>query len=182
MNMLVVSGCSSNKQDIKFDENEALTQVEESLEVVDESTEDTQIYVYVCGQVNNPGVYNFSQGSRIYEAIKAAGDATKEARLEGLNLASIMADGDKIYVPGAEEAIVEDASDDLQRDASGLVNINTATVDELKTLPGIGDAKANAIVSYRESNGKFLTIDDVMKVNGIKESAFSKIKDLISVK
>lgn len=135
------------------------------------------IYVYVCGQVNSPGVVILNAGARVYEAIAAAGGMTGDALVNAVNQAETVTDGQMIYVPGiGEEYVIETSSL-----GDGLVNINTAGVDELMTLPGIGESRANAIIDYRESAGGFSTIEDIMLVSGIKESAFSKIKDYIKI-
>lgn len=155
-----------------------------------QSTEASIIYVYVCGKVNVPGVYELPEGTRIYKAIEAAGGATEEAALENLNLAAVVSDNSKVYIPGINEEYdnnmqVDIAADEnIHNDAavSSLVNINTASKSELMSLPGIGQAKAEAIIAYRETSGDFANIEDVMKVSGIKNAAYEKIKDYISVK
>lgn len=147
------------------------------------------IYVQVCGQVNNPGVYKLSAGARVYEAVSMAGGFTDLALQNNVNQAQTMCDGEQIYVPaqGEETQPMNDNEAGSNTGMSGisgqgnLVNINTADVDKLKTLPGIGDARANAIISYRESNGSFGSIEDIKNVSGIKDAAFDKIKELICV-
>lgn len=158
-------------------------------EVISEAVSESQIcYVYVCGQVNSPGVYEASQESRIYEVIEAAGGATENGCLEALNLAEPVYDGRKIYVPSYEEYELSGRSEwqneseqviSEQSPDSGLININTADVNTLMNLPGIGSTRAAAIVEYRRNNGSFECIEDIMKVSGIKEGAYNKIKDLI---
>lgn len=157
--------------------------------ITDTSIEDTSlsnIYVYVCGSVNAPGVYEFPQGTRIFKAIEVAGGLTDTAKPESINLADVLNDGDKIYIPDInDETLPSDVNSDnssLMGSASnGLININTASKTELMSIPGIGESKANAIIAYRESTGSFATIEDVMKVNGIKNAAFEKMKDYITV-
>ncbi|MBU5468920.1 helix-hairpin-helix domain-containing protein [Falcatimonas sp. MSJ-15] len=154
-----------------------------------QSTEASIIYVYVCGKVNMPGVYELPEGTRIYKAIEAAGGATEEAALENLNLAAVATDNSRIYIPGINEEYDNNmqtgtaADENVYNNTStgSLVNINTASKSELMTLPGIGQAKAEAIIAYRETNGEFGSIEDVMKVSGIKNAAYEKIKDCISV-
>ncbi len=152
------------------------------------------IYVHVCGQVKEPGVYPLKEGSRLYEAIDMAGGVTEEGVSDALNLAAVLEDGMRIMVPDREQAqkwteagvdpadspgvTVKSASD---QEKSGKVNLNRASVEELMTLTGIGQSRAEAIVRYREEIGSFQTIEDVMKVSGIKENAFNKIKDNITV-
>lgn len=143
------------------------------------------IVVYVTGQVHTPGVYNLGQDARIYEAIELAGGFTRKACKISMNLAERVVDGQHIHVLSNEEyaninnnetAIIDEASSD------SLININTANKEELMQLPGIGEAKANAIITFRENSGDFNTIEEIMQVPGIKEGAFAKIKLLIKVK
>jgi len=138
------------------------------------------IYVYVCGHVKEPDVYALSAGTRLYEAIKAAGGALEDADLQQLNLADQLTDGQRIYVPAEGESVTS-AEYTEDKTSNGLVNINTATAEQLQTLPGIGQAKANAIVAYREANGNFSSIEDLRKVPGIKEGVFGQVQSLICV-
>ncbi len=142
-------------------------------------------YVYVCGQVVFPGVYEVTADSRIYEVIELAGGATADGCLESLNLADRIWDGQKLYVPSKDEynqTMTDGYWQNIQETAgSGLVNINTADRDELMTLPGIGSTRAEAIIEYRNIHGAFGSIEDIMNVSGIKEGAYNKIKDLICV-
>lgn len=136
------------------------------------------ICVYVCGNVVSPGVYEIASGMRVADAIELAGGVLEEADETVLNLADYVTDGQRIYVPNKEEA----AAGNYEQDADGgLVNINTAGINELTTLPGIGQSRAESIISYRENNGKFQSIEDIMNISGIKQAAFSKIKDYICV-
>ncbi len=158
-----------------------------------EQEEGTQIlncYVYVCGNVVNPGVYEAAPDARVYELIDMAGGASKTGCLEALNLADHIYDGQKLYVPDYDE--YESGREFGQNDgdayvaegnsALGLVNINTADLQQLMTLPGVGQSRAQAIVDYRNEHGSFECIEDIMNVTGIKEGAFSKLKDYICVK
>lgn len=141
---------------------------------------DTMIRVYVCGAVANPGVVEIPQGSRVEDALEAAGGFGAEAGREAVNLADWVSDGQKLYFPKEGEAVEEPQA---QADsASGLVNINTADAAALCTLPGIGESRAQDIISYREANGGFGACEDIMKVSGIKTAAYEKIKDKITVK
>ena len=186
-----------------------------SLDVKNEKGESNRsIYVYVCGAVLEPNVYELSEDARIIDAINAAGGVTKEAGTQYLNLASIVSDGQKIYVPTEneiEEALAAgnlqystvvnitsnqiDISDNYssynseqqnsnleQVSNNGRININTASSDELQTLQGIGASKAQKIIDYREFNGEFSCIEDIMLIPGIKEGMFNKIKDSICVR
>lgn len=151
--------------------------------------EEACIYVHVCGSVERPGVYELSVGSRVYEAVEAAGGFAEEASVDFLNLAMEAGDGMKIEVPTVSQAeqwradgITGMTSDKRSAAASpAVVNLNTAALEELMTLKGIGQSRAEDIIRYREANGPFRSIEDVMKVPGIKEGAFEKIKDSISV-
>lgn len=144
-------------------------------------------FVHVCGEVENPGVYELKEGQRVFEAIAAAGGFGEQAARDYLNLAEAVWDGMKLEVPNREQ--VPDTERTAQIKGQGMeqgskpskVNLNTATREELMTLRGIGEAKAEDIIRYREEQGGFGCIEDVMKISGIKEAAFQKIKDDISV-
>ena len=153
---------------------------EDAKETESISAEPETIYVYICGHVKEPDVYALTAGTRLYEAIKAAGGALEDADLQQLNLADQLTDGQRIYVP-AEGETAASAEYTEDKTSNGLVNINTATVQQLQTLPGIGQAKANAIVAYREANGNFSSIEDLRKVPGIKEGVFGQVQSLICV-
>ena len=154
-----------------------------------ENSEKSAVYVYICGEVINPGVYELSGDSRIYEAVDAAGGFTENAARECVNLASKVSDGMQITIYNREEAAslqADSASVDGNAgksgtSGSGLVNLNTATKEELMTLKGIGESKAEDIIRYREKSGGFKKIEDIMKISGIKENGFQKIKDSITV-
>ena len=154
-----------------------------------EASEET-CWVHICGQVADPGVYELPKGSRIFQAVEAAGGFTGQAEDELLNLAGMVTDGMKITVLSKDEARVlenEDreciagAGDADSGNTGGLVNINTASREELMTLKGIGASRAEDIIRYREEFGEFQKIEDIMKVSGIKDAAFQKIKDSITV-
>lgn len=138
------------------------------------------LYVHVCGQVKEPGVYQLEEGARIYDAVQMAGGLTEEAWEEAINLAKVITDGEQIRIPDQTEGeflLIEE-----RQTESGLINLNQATKEQLMTLTGIGEARAKDIIAYREEHGGFQTIEDVMKVPGIKEAAFAKIKNEIVVK
>lgn len=143
-------------------------------------------YVYVCGAVAVPGVYSLPSGSRIYQAIEAAGGIVENAAPESLNQAEQIEDGQMIQVLTKEEVQngqVQTGSEmqGNENAGDGRVNLNTATEAQLMTLPGIGEAKAESIISYREEHGNFSSVEDIMKIEGIKEGVYSKIKDSITV-
>ncbi len=138
-----------------------------------------QIAVYVCGQVKSPGVVYLPEDARAVDAVEAAGGLTEDADAEYINLAARVADGEKLYIPDWQEGLTL-REQDMQR-LSGLVNINTADAEQLMTLPGIGESKAQDIIAYRNEHGAFSRIEDLMKVSGIKESLFIKVKERIVV-
>ena len=154
-----------------------------------ENSEKSGVYVYICGEVAASGVYELSEDSRIYEAVDAAGGFTENAARESVNLASKVSDGMQITIYNKEEAASLPAGSGSAvgntgqggTSGSGLVNLNTATKEELMTLKGIGEAKAEDIIRYREKSGGFKKIEDIMKISGIKEAGFQKIKDNITV-
>ncbi|MBQ2106147.1 MAG: helix-hairpin-helix domain-containing protein [Lachnospiraceae bacterium] len=151
----------------------------QSAPVTESPTESIKIYVHICGEVNNPGVYELAEGSRIFEAVEAAGGFTEEAAQASLNLAQVISDEEQIVILSQEEA-AEKAR--LEREqAAGIVNLNTASKEQLMTLPGIGESRAEDIIRYRKESGGFQNIEEIMSVPGIKESAYLKIKDSIAV-
>ncbi|WP_099466510.1 helix-hairpin-helix domain-containing protein [Konateibacter massiliensis] len=151
-----------------------------SEEEQDKNEKTTVICVYICGEVQNPGVYEVEEGARLYQVVELAGGILDTASRNYLNLAECVTDGQKVMVPTEEEA--EQLETAKEEAASGLVNINTANEEGLTTLPGIGAAKAKSIIAYRESKGGFQSIEELMEIEGIKEGVFNKVKDLITVK
>ena len=157
-------------------------------------TENTVIYVDVTGAVKAPGVYTLPAGSRVFEAIALAGGAREDASLENLNQAGILQDGQQIRVYTEEEAAqmaqqgslpslpgAETAAGQKESQEASKVNINTAGKEELMTLTGIGETRAEAILAYRQETGGFQAPEDLMQVEGIKEKTFEKLKDQITV-
>lgn len=168
------------------------------------SEESKTIWVHICGEVLQPGVYELPQGARIWDALQEAGGVTGQAEADYLNQASLLEDGMKITVPSRMQAEQWETNGEtgVQKgqevsakqgasavgiegqgpgEQSGKVNLNTADEAALCTLPGIGASRARSIIAYREKNGPFAQIEDIMKVTGIKEAAFAKIKDYICV-
>lgn len=139
--------------------------------------EKPRIYVYVCGAVNNPGVVILQEGSRAQAALEAAGGFRQDARRDYVNLAAKVSDGEKLYFPTEEET----ADSPEESVGDGLININTADEAALCTLTGIGESRARDILRYREENGPFENCEDIMKVPGIKDSVYSKIRDRIKI-
>ena len=174
-------------------------------ELSDASSEEAKtLVVHICGAVSAPGVYELPAGSRIIDAVEAGGGFLPEADEACCNLAEEIVDGCQIYIMTKSESCAEGQTEkkagiqtspdsDMQTTdrnvrsnsttalENGLVNLNTADVAALMTLPGIGESRAKAIISYREQHGAFAKIEDIMKISGIKQAAFSKIKDKITV-
>lgn len=171
-------------------EESAGTQAQETDTVSEKAAaeKDAVIYVDIGGAVCNPGVYALAADARVYEGIEAAGGLLPEAYTKALNQAQLLSDGEKVYVPTAEEwegagqenAAFESAFQTQEQD-DGLININTADADKLCELPGVGESRAQAIIAYREENGPFTDIAQIQNVSGIKSGLFSKIRDLIKV-
>ncbi|MCM1264473.1 MAG: helix-hairpin-helix domain-containing protein [Butyrivibrio sp.] len=185
-------------------------QAGEGVTAAAQADEPTVIYVHICGAVVNPGVYELDEGSRVFEGIKAAGGFSEDASTDYVNQAQTLKDGQRLIIPTLEEVEAakenglykepwesgadvgisdsgtsadignNDAVDLVNSD--GRININTADEGELSTIDGIGAGKAAAIVKYRQENGDFKSIEDIMKVSGIKEGTYEKIKDKIAVK
>ena len=159
-------------------ESEVLSEVQNT-PVTESPTEPIKIYVHICGEVNNPGVYELAEGSRIFEAVEAAGGFTEEAAQASLNLAQVISDEEQIVILTQDEA-AEKARQEREQ-AAGIVNLNTASKEQLMTLTGIGESRAEDILRYRQESGGFQAIEEIMNVPGIKESAYLKIKDSITV-
>lgn len=190
---MLLNGCGSVAQDeIAWSLEEEEVALSESFEEKNAETEcmtitqEAVIYVYVCGAVENPGVYEIPEGSRLFELIDSAGGMLENADVTSQNLARVVQDGEQIQILTKEEtkelkasgvSVVTGNAAQKQK----LVNINTASVQELTTLTGIGESRALAIIAYREENGLFQNIDGIKKVAGIKEGLFEKIKNQITV-
>ncbi len=148
-----------------------------------------KIFVYVCGAVKESGLYEMPKGSRGLNAVEMAGGFAEGADRDYLNLAAVLTDGQRLYIPFLKDTESISPGDrieggDGEHGAVGTVskvNINTAGVEELMTLSGIGEARAKDIIAYRTKVGAFLTIEEIMNVSGIGESRFEKIKDSIRV-
>lgn len=144
-----------------------------------ESQED--IFIQLCGAVNKEGVYKVSIGTRIFEVVEMAGGLSSDAATNVVNQAREARDGELIFFPTKEEALNGKISNDISvYNDSSLININTASKEVLMTLPGIGEAKANSIIKFREKNNGFNDITEIMQVSGIKEAVYENIKDLIT--
>lgn len=183
---ILLTSCKKDS-DIEFGKNieteteevvtKSLTKESESATV----TLEEYIDVFISGCVNNPDVYTLKKGSIIKDAVEMAGGFSENACRDYVNLAKKLESGEHIIIPSQDEVkvldpvLVEDAPS-----SSSLVNINKASKEELMSLPGIGERKAEAIIKYRNSKS-FSHIEDIMNISGIKESAFNKIKDKICI-
>lgn len=156
-----------------------------NLESETDKESDKLICVYICGQVQNPGVYQVATGSRMYQVVELAGGILETGAENYLNLAEEVTDGQKVVVPTPEEASQAETSQTgatQEETSSQYININTANEETLTTLPGIGASKAKSIITYREEKGGFQSIEELMEIEGIKEGVYNKVKDLITVK
>ena len=145
------------------------------------TSQETIIFVDIKGAVKNPGVYQMKAGDRVKDGLDAAGGLTDEADSQKVNLAQRVEDQMVIVVPKVGEEATEIPAGVTSKEASkeGKVNINTATVEELKTLKGVGEKKAEAIIEYRKKNGSFKTKEDLMKVRGIGKKLFESFQERI---
>ena len=184
--------CTEPGEDQESETAEPVSEVTDSM--ADPS--ETQLAVYVCGAVFSPGVYYLPPGSRVCDAIDAAGGFSGDADTQWLNLARPVIDSEMLSVCTTEEAaslkelgIGPDQVPDRQGlsgagetgDLSGKIDLNSASVEQLMTLPGIGESKAEAIIRYREESGPFSCTEDVMNISGIKDRVYSQIEDCITV-
>lgn len=207
--ILCLTGCSGIGKDADKSSVESLEELDvsdtsgvdekkHSQESAQEETQKSkaqQVCVYVCGQVKHPGVYRLDADSRVCDAITAAGGLTKKAAQTAVNQAEKLEDGQQIYIPSQKELSSgngKEASDsgeagsgiqsgESNKTSSGKVNINTAGKEELMTLSGIGEARAQAILQYRESNGRFQTKEQLKEVEGIKDGIYGKLEDQIEI-
>ncbi|MCI5882930.1 MAG: ComEA family DNA-binding protein [Eubacterium sp.] len=141
-----------------------------------------QIYVHIVGAVKKPGVYIFQHKPRVIEVVDKAGGFTKDAVVSMINQAEVVEDGTQLTIASSKDNKKKEKSQNKGTDAnSGKVNLNQASKEELMTLTGIGEAKAVAIIAYREANGRFQKIEDLMNITGIKEGVFDKIQSQICV-
>ena len=139
------------------------------------------VVVDVAGWVRRPGVYEFTEGARVIDAIDAAGGARPGALLQALNLAAPLADGTQILVPREGQEGVAPPPVTGGAVAGGLINVNTAAATELEELPGVGEVIAQAIVDYRTENGSFTSVDQLLDVSGIGDATLENIRDLVTV-
>ena len=163
---------SSNKVEIEDDENLNASK--------EEYLDDEYYYVDIKGCIKNPGVYKLIKGSRVKDVIELAGGLTSDSDTSNINLAKIIEDEMVINI----NSVNDNSGNNYGMNStnlSDLININTASLEQLMTLSGIGESKAKSIISYREENGNFNEIEDITKVSGIGQALYEKIKDYITV-
>lgn len=193
----IVSGCGSGTGEVSLEEmlaqgqestkedGNGLTEAEVQVDKQAESALQATVWVHICGEVQRPGIYELPEGSMVYDGVARAGGFTEKADTTYYNLAATVSGGMKIEIPSkqnsGENSSAETATSGDGHGDTGLVNINTATSEVLQTLPGIGASRAADIIAYREKNGGFGDTADIMKVSGIKEATYEKIKDYITV-
>lgn len=182
----LLTACASETSDVIYTDMEITAEAES--EFVPESALSSQVqkdvYVQVNGEVQNPGVYQVRSDFRVFQVITLAGGFTELADSEAVNMARPVQDEMVIYVPAEGESIcasVDTGGLPTESGTSGLVNLNTADKKCLMTLPGIGEAKASAIITYREEKGGFRDISQLKEISGIKDSVYEKLKDRITV-
>lgn len=206
MGMLLLAGCSGRREAVVLGlepDSGSVSETEPSQGLLPEEnaltegapekqTERETIAVYVCGAVKSPGVYELPVNSRIVEAVELAGGFAETADPEWLNLARRLQDGEQVRIctreetdrlkeQGVQDGETAQSGETAQNGKEALVNLNTAGRQELMTLTGIGEAKADAILAYRQEHGGFQTIEEIMEISGIKEAVFLQIKDRITV-
>ncbi|MCL2576628.1 MAG: helix-hairpin-helix domain-containing protein [Defluviitaleaceae bacterium] len=151
------------------------------------AVETDYIIVHIDGAVNLPGVFSLPASARVEDALLKAGGATADANLSGINRADFLQDGMKINIPAQGEDLDEIfifATEPAGRggiNSDGLININTATLTELQTLPGIGSVRAESIISFRETHGNFSNIEELINISGIGPSIMERLRDRVTV-
>ncbi|MCR5277961.1 MAG: helix-hairpin-helix domain-containing protein [Lachnospiraceae bacterium] len=205
VSLLLLSGCASKGEIVYACDPVVSTEADRSVsacanteketkEPASEPASEAKIYVAVMGEVNDPGIYVFEGDTRLFEAINAAGGATDTADLSGIDLVKTISKDATVVIPKVREeenvkpagiasefALTDSGTGAKSGSSGGLVNLNTASRDELTTLRGVGGTRADAIIEYREAFGGFNKIEDLMNVSGIGEATFAKLKDYITV-
>lgn len=182
----------NDSEEIKIESTEESDYADENAENGNSVIGNKMVYVHVAGCVKSAGMYCVPEGSRIDDVIKAAGGFTKSADKTAINLAEVISDEQQIIVPKKTKANLSGSGADtssLQKKASdgdintsnGLVNINSATSEQLQTLSGIGEAKAKKIIDYREQNGRFSSVEELTNITGIGEKTLESIRSYICV-
>lgn len=172
---VILIGCGKQRNEVKI-ETSANTN---KLNTAKEARTKKKIFIQITGAIQKPGVYQVCEGERIFQVVEQAGGLLQEASFESVNQAMIAEDGQVIHVLTKEE--YEKIQEPDNQEQNSKVNINRASKEQLMTLPGIGEGKAAQIIEYRQEHGSFAKIEDIMKISGIKEHLFEKIKDAICV-
>ncbi len=175
----LITSCGAKKKDVVVSGSRT-----EScpLQTEQPKKQDKTIYVYACGAVRHPGVYQLKEQDRICHLLKKAGGFSKEASRNAVNLAQILTDGQKIHFPKKERKADRTQSlSDPSAETSGKIDLNQAGKEQLMGLTGIGATRASAIIEYRKKNGRFHNIEDITRVPGIKEGTYNKFKSQIVV-
>ena len=176
---------NSGSDEIKIDEGNSSAIEEDGVFQQEVNSTQSHLYVDIGGEVMKPGVYEVSDGTRLFEVIDKAGGLTEDADIDGINRAETVQDGQKIMIGRHGENPDENrdsySANNVTDGGEGKVNINTADAAALQTIPGIGPSKADRIIEYRESEGKFNEIDDIKNISGIGNKTFESIKEYITV-
>lgn len=201
MLFMLLCGCGQENEPLYFSEEDVVSETSDGVEAAEapeaasgKNADPKKISVYICGAVAHAGVYELEPDSRVYQVIDLAGGFAENAATDQINQAERVNDGQMIRIETQEEAqqrkeAGEVSAQEVQAESAGQttvlsggrVNINTAAKEELMTLPGIGASKADSIIKYREANGAFQKIEDIMQITGIKEGVFQKIRDAITI-
>lgn len=184
---IIYTGIFTEKQTKVMVENKTTKNQEVKEQRAEKSKEN--VVVHICGEVKNPGVYRFSETPRVIDVITKAGGFTKKADKDNINQAQPVEDGKQLVISSKssskKKASAKDKSKIFKTEETtskdNRIDLNTATREQLLTLPGIGEAKASQIISYREENGSFSQIEDIKKISGIKDGVFNQIRDMITV-
>lgn len=191
---LVIKDKFQSKEDIYvLTEEEELPQEttqEKEIKKEEDNVTNKKITVYISGEVSKPGIVTLNEGDRLATAVEKVGGTTKKADLNGVNMAIKVQDEMHYIIPKTGDVVKENTSQIVKDDntnqnesaKTSQININIATIEELDTLPGVGEATANKIVNYRGENGEFKSIEEIKSVNGIGDKKFEEMKDLICVK
>lgn len=172
---VVFFGHNGEKEEIPVQLPEETT---EQTDIPSKESEKTDIFVDISGEVKKAGVYQVTDGTRLFEVIKLAGGLTSDADQDGFNQAEIVSDGEKIIIPAKGEGAAPAASPGTT--AGGMININTADSTALQEIPGVGPATADKIIVYRNENGRFASKEDIKNVSGIGDKTYEKMKDKIT--
>lgn len=190
MGLIISCGGDKPLYDSSYEEEEKTeetdTDVTDEIRIIPTPTTEPEepetILVHICGAVMRPGVYELASDSRVIDGINLAGGFNEEASTDALNLASRLTDGSRVYVPTVDEVVTDTTEIEAPAyEEDERININTADITTLTGLKGVGETRAKSIIAYREENGGFKSIEDIMNVSGIGPASFEKIKDDIRV-